>query len=484
MRQQGNVRWSLWRLQPHFGLEAENRKDVIVDSVDGFKFYNFKFGSRFQLSKKALFSVTFNERTDKTRNDTGFVPKSTAFTQNYSFNLKNWRHLNTQINVTHRERNFSNGAQNTRSDLADMRLQFTPLRRALTTDFHYQITNTQLAKLEEIFLPVDEGQGNFRFDEDLNEFIPDPVFGDHIRRLLSTETFIPVVEVRVRNNFRVNFSKLFKDTKKSKIKDLWWQRLLQPVSSETFIRLEERTTESDVWEIYRLNLSRFQNDSTRFGIQSLRQDIHLWENKRNQSVRYRLTALRERNNQLLNGGSKRTKTQHELRMMAALSDKTRAQFELKFNRENRIFENSGSTNGRTNRMITSYDTELELSYRPRQALEFANAFGFISDRDRSRTPTLEALAFSLKPRVVYSIRRKGRLRGEIEWVNVRTNPGGQVLPFELAQGNREGTTLRWNFSFEYRVTSSVNFSASYLGRKEPDRSQTLHLGKMEMRAFF
>jgi hypothetical protein len=44
--------------------------------------------------------------------------------------------------------------------------------------------------------------------------------------------------------------------------------------------------------------------------------------------------------------------------------------------------------------------------------------------------------------------------------------------------------LRWNFALEYRVSTNINVSASYLGRREPDRPQTQHLGKVEMRVFF
>ncbi len=90
----------------------------------------------------------------------------------------------------------------------------------------------------------------------------------------------------------------------------------------------------------------------------------------------------------------------------------------------------------------------------------------------------------MRPRVTCLLRGKGRLSSELEWAQVNAEPQGQVLPYELARGNREGTTFRWNLAFEYRVTGNVNFSLSYLGRKEADRAQIAHLGKMEMRASF
>jgi hypothetical protein len=126
---------------------------------------------------------------------------------------------------------------------------------------------------------------------------------------------------------------------------------------------------------------------------------------------------------------------------------------------------------------------VELSYRPRAVWEFAATVGAAFDEDRAATP-VEVRAFSLKPRSTYSLRGKGRLSGEIEWVQVTATPANRILPFELANGNRPGRTLRWNFGFEYRVSTNINLSVSYWGRNEPDRPRTLHLGKVEMRAFF
>ncbi|RIK63788.1 hypothetical protein DCC62_26415 [candidate division KSB1 bacterium] len=189
-----------------------------------------------------------------------------------------------------------------------------------------------------------------------------------------------------------------------------------------------------------MNLSHFLDDSlTIFGTQSLQQEIYLWENRREQSVRYRLTAVRERNNQYLDEGLRRTQMQHELRLTWALSPKVTSQTELKLNREDRIFDSAG----RNDRLVRSRQAEVELSYRPRPALEVANRLGAAFDRDLHETfdrPSLRAQALFLRPRVAYALRGRGRLQGEIEWVSVSAEPAGQVLPYELAKGNREGTT--------------------------------------------
>ncbi len=490
LRQRGNLSWSLWKLRPQFGYEAEDRKDTVVDSTGGFRFESITAGMGVQVRRGLSFSFSQNERRDDTRNARGLLPKSVASTQSYALNLEQWKNLSLGLNYTHRERKFEDAklGNDTRTDLADLQAQYSPLRRALTTDVHYQITNTQAAKQERVFFQVPRGEGNYRFAEELNDYVPDPVFGDYILRVLNTEDFVPVVEVRVRSKMRWKFAPLLEGGKPkaeaAPRSRSWWRRSLAALSTETFLRLEERTQETDVWEIYRLNLARFQNEATTlFGVQSLQQDLHVWENQRNKSVRYRFTALRELNQQLLEGSSRRNQSLHELRVTLGLSSKLSSQTELTLNNEN-VHVN---ISGRTNRFVRSRSAEVELSYRPRPMLELANAAAVIHDRDLFRLiagKPLSVLALSLRPRLTYSLRGKGRLSSEIEWVQVRAEPQGQVLPYELARGNREGTTFRWNLAFEYRVTGNVNFSMSYLGRKEADRAQIAHLGKMELRASF
>lgn len=488
LRQRGNFTWRLGRWTPLAGYEAEDREDTFADSASGFRFQSVTAGLGVAVSRQLSLEASLNERRDEARTRLGPQPASTARTQNYVLDLKQWRALTLNFNFTHRERVFAGDTiPATRSDLADLRVTFAPFRRALNTDWQYQITNTQASQQQRVFFKVEQGRGNYRYDPEQNEYIPDPLFGDYVLRLVNTERFVPVAEVRLRSNIRLTFRELFSprpvETGTPPHRSRW-ARLLMPVSLNTFLRLEEKTQDPEVWQIYRLKLSRFLDEElTLFGTQSVQQEIYLWENRREQSLRYRVTALRERNNQLLDEGSRRTQLQHEWRLTWALSPRFTSQSELKLNREDRTFDAAR----RLDRLVRSRQVEVELSYRPQPLLELAQRSGLAIDRDlysdATRQP-VRAQAIFLRPRVAYSLRGRGRLQGEVEWVRVTAAPAGQVLPYELAKGNRAGTTWRWNLSAEYRVSSNVNFAATYLGRREPDRPQTLHLGKVEMRAFF
>jgi len=489
LRQRGAASYSFWKFKPQLGYEGEDRREIFADTSSGFRFNSYTAGLDAHVWSRLKLAATFNQRDDEVRLKSGVAPKSAASTQNYALALERWKALSADLTLTHRERRIElPKPDRIRADLADVRVRFAPYQRAIDTDWQYQITNTQTAQQERVYLKVRQGEGNYRFDATLNEYIPVPdLSGDYVLRVIQTENFTPVVELRARSNIRINFAGLLRpaapEKEKSENRKKNWKAYLRPVTTETFIRLEEKTSDPQVWEIYKLNLSRFQDSVyTQFGAQSLRQDINLWENNRARSVRYRFTALRELNNQYFGEGlSRRQQLRHELRATLALSPQVSSQTELILNREDRTFD---AISGRQNRLVLNRTGALELSYRPRSMWELAAEVGLAFDEDRA-APAVEVRAYSLKPRSTYSFRGKGRLSGELEWAQVTVTPllRDRPLPFELANGNRPGRTLRWNFALEYRISTNINISASYLGRNEPQR-QTLHLGKVEMRAFF
>jgi hypothetical protein len=481
-RQRGNASYSFGRLKPSFDYEGERKTDADT-SLGGFRFNSYSAGLNLLAWRKMTASANVNYRRDDLGAGKNLSPYSKAITQHYEWALESWRALSASFSFTHRERDFANQiTSDTRTDLADARIRFSPWQRALSTDWHYQITNTQAARQERVFIKVPAGQGNYSFKADLNEYVPDP-FGDFVLRIIPTDDFVPVVEVRASATWRFSFAALQRQRKspsqaREQINRLW--RWLSSVSTETQIRIEEKTTEPEVGDIYRLNLRRFLSDSTLFGSQNLRQDIYLWENNREQSFRYRLNVRRERSRQFLEGALRLEQIRHEFRLTAAWSPQTSGRFEYIRNHEDRTFKISG----RQSRLLRGNALSADLSHRPQPDLELAIVFGLNLDEDKFLAPATEVRALLARPRAVYSFRRRGRLRSEIEWVDVKVTPSGRILPFELAGGNRAGKTVRWNFSFEYRLSANFQMTASYDGRREPDRPQTLHLGKIEMRAFF
>jgi hypothetical protein len=483
LRHRGRAEFDLKKLKPMFDYEGEIRKDAQSDtSRTGFRFDSYTAGLEFSPWKSMTASARYNYRDDQDRLAGNFLPKSAAKTQTYSWALNNWHAISAAATYTHRTRDFADAATaDTRTDLADFRLGYAPGSGGVRSNLYYQISNTQVARQEEVFIKVEEGQGNFRFNPNLNEFEPDP-FGDFIRQVIATNDFIPVVELRFRTDLRLAPARFFKTETGKSVRNGLFQRMLSPVTTETFLRIDERTTEQDVAKIYLLNLSYFQRDSTTiFGSIELRQDVHLWENSRQFALRYRYRNRTEKNNQFIDGGQDRRVREQGVRLLRQFSNHFSVQLEFIHSEEDRLFRSSG-----VDRKVRSNDLEVDLVYRPQTRIELGmkNQLGF--SKDLVADPVAKTSLISFKPRMNYSLSKTGRLRGEIEWTKVQilAAPANYQIPFELNDGNRAGTTLRWNFGFDYRVSRNVQASLSYFGRSEPDRPQAQHFAKVEMRAFF
>jgi len=483
LRQKGNAEYQLKWVKPFFQFEGEVRKDSQKDTTGtGFRYDSYTTGLQLSPWRSLFATVTFNLRDDDDRGNGVFTNKSIARTQSYKLGLRNWHALNVNASFIHRTRDFSDlSVQDTRTDLADVRVAYRPKRFGVRANVNYQISNTQVARQEEVFLEVAEGDGNFRFNEELQEFEPDP-FGNFVRRLFSTKNFTPVIELRMRTDLKLTPAKFFRKSKVSPQKHVGlMQRILSPLTTETFVRIDERTTEKDVAKIYLLQLGSFQQDSTTIlGSIEFRQDIHLWENSRNFSLRYRYRGRNELNNQFVNGGQDREVREHGLRIIRQLNSELSVQLNFKHSKEDRIFQSIA----REDRRIRANELKADLVYRFQRKWELGTKMRVSSSQDLVPDPHTKATLLALAPRLNYTLSRKGRARGEIEFTNVSLSPAGQFIPFELTEGNRAGTTLRWNFGFDYRVSQNVQASLTYFGRKEPNRPDAQHIAKMEMRAFF
>lgn len=481
-RHRGQADYDLKIVKPIFEYEGEIRRDTERDSVlSGFRFDSYTGGVDISPSKTMTASARFNYRDDKDRIAGAFTPNSIAKTQTYSWNLSNWHAISAAASYTHRTRDFSDlTTQDTRTDLADLRIGHAPRHGGIRSNVYYQISNTQVARQEEVFLEVNEGEGNFRFNPTTNEFEPD-AFGNFIRQIIATNDFIPVVELRFRTDLRITPERFWAEAGKQGGDRSFLQRILMPITSETFLRIDERTTEDDVSKIYFLNLNYFQRDSTTiFGNIELRQDLHLWENSRKFSLRYRYRNRIEKNNQFIDGGQDRRVREQRLRLLNQFSDRVSSQMELIHSEEDRLFQELR----REDRKVRSETVEMDLAYRPNQKIELAMKSQLSYNRDIIPNPATTATFIALAPRSNYSISKTGRFRGEIEWTKVFVSPRGRIIPFELTGGRRAGSSLRWNFGFDYRFSRNVQTSLSYFGRSEPDRPRAQHFLKVEMRAFF
>ncbi len=480
-RSKGNVSWSLWSIRPFSKYEGEEKRENWSDSLyTGFKFDDVTGGVEFNPFQKLSVMAQMSNRQDSDYDGPGnFEKKSEANTQNYQMRLQNIKSFNASLDFTHRERIYADPqVSNVNTDLAELRMGFHPWKRAISADMNYQISNTATAKKERVYIEVTEGDGNYRFDEDLNEYVSDPL-GDHILRILTTDDFLPVVELKSSSRLRFEPRRVFKPA--SSKKQPFWKRAVSALSSESYVVIDEKSQEEDVWGIYLMDFSKYRQEATTiFGNLQFRQDLYLFENDRDFSLRFRYRSRDEKNNQYLEGGQDRIEQERILRITARLADKWSSQSELSSGQTARIFNFSG----RQDRDIYAKSIKTDVSYRPTSPLELALEARFSLEEDRYYDEPTQLQAIALVPRVNYSLRQKGRLTAELEWSNVKAEPEDRVIPYEMASGRSLGQSLRWDMRFDYRISDTIRATFSYSGRNEPERDRTIHTGRAQVTAAF
>ena len=482
-RQRGNTSYQVWKFQPFANYEGEVKKENWSDSLStGFRFNDYKMGMETKGSSHVVATASVAHRKDDDYlGHNLFEEKSTALTQNYKLRLNEVRSFSASMEFTHRERKYADqNIGNKKTDLAEAKMQFTPWKRAVSADLNYQISNTATAQKERIYIKVSEGDGNYRFDEDLNEYVNDPL-GDYILRIITTDQFLPVVELKTSSRLRLQPNRIWGRFGSTQNNLPVWKKWLTAISSESYVAIDEKTQEKDVWSIYMLDLSKFRQTNTAiFGNMQFRQDLHLFENSRDFSVRLRHYSRDEKNNQYLEGGQDRIENENSAQITARISSKLSSQSELTSKRTSRLFFESN----RQDRDIYADEIKVDLSYRPKSPLEIALESRFSLEEDRFYDEPTQVKAYALAPRVNYSLRSKGRLRGELEWSYVESNPKDRIIPYEMASGRSLGNSIRWDVRFDYRISQTIQATFSYTGRNEPERERTIHTGRAQITAAF
>ncbi len=481
-RQRGNTQVQLWHFKPFANYEGEVKKENWSDSLyTGFKFDEVDAGIEFTTGGRfsATAEMTYRDDRDYTSMDQ-FTKKSTASTQSLRMQWHRIGSFSGTMAFTHRRRSYTDPQQSSvRTDLAEITTRYTPWKNALNAQLNYQISNTATARKERIYIKVSEGDGNYRFDEDLNEYVNDPL-GDYIMRVLTTDQFIPVIELKTSARIRLEPTRFFSRLQRNP-EQRWWKKAIKVFSSESFISLEERTQDEDVWDIYLLDLKKFQHPTnTIVGNINFRQDLYLFEHSRDFSLRYRFRQRDEKNNQYLEGGQDRSERENSIRLISRLTSSLNSKVELMRERTLRRFFYAG----RQDRDIYTSQADVDLSYRPDQRFEIALQFRASDEQDRAYIEPTTVQAFSIIPRITYSLRGRGRVRGNVEWSRVNATPEDRPIPYEMANGRSMGQSLRWDLRFDYRISDTIQATLSYYGRNEPERDRVIHTGRAQVTAAF
>ena len=501
-------RWSLtanhvlWKWDPQFTFKAEQRRNNRQGLISGFEFkdfgtklnlYQWKYAQGYYQFNRRFDSVYDYKRADK------LLPQSVTTTQRFSLKLIHFKSTSADVQLVRRQKDFSAEFENIKvdtlkllytdasiqdtvwqdrtTDLAEINVAHSAYKKAITASMQYRISSEQTALKEKIYFKAGEGRGNLRFDEDLQEYVPD-ADGEYLLFILPSGKFEPVTTVQAAARIKLDPARYRKKPKGM------LSKILNTISSETYFRVEEETKAEDLLPVYLLDLSQFQGANTVHGTTQLNQDFHILRRNRKLSFRVRYRYRSSASSQFLVSGENETRQSGETGLRASwrLNNRLKGQTEVR----NRTILRSSAANPLRSRDIMGWYLQQNFSWRPHSRWEIGLESEAGSEDNRSLSYPIKLQFGLFKSRLNYSLPGKGRASAhyQLQTVQVIKNPFERSVPYEMAHGKKEGISQNWQARFEYTLAKNIVFSIFYSGRNEAGFERVIHSGQAEIRAFF
>lgn len=491
-------------VKPQFTFKREDRRvNNLQGSVTGFVFNDFS-GS---LNIQSLGGVNWNVR-NQYRTDYLYNPHQPddklkqAITQTYELNgeiesARRWQGRfsfifrnkdytrffeqlpRDSISVYQPDAQFQDTTWNDRqSHLANFELQYRSENGEFVSKWNYKVASELQAIDEKVYVDIGENNGYYRFDEILQEYVPDPQ-GNFILFILPTGDFESITNIET--GWQLQYRP--KAGKKSEGRIV---KILNNISSLTYFKIEEESREKNIWQLYFLNLEKFHNvNSTLRGSYVINQDLYFFERNPDWGLQFRSRYRDNLTNQFLDADN------NESRIIWDRSVQMRKQLfirklNLTLEYKNGINKRRVSSLSTRNQNILSQAITTGFNFRPTYEWRFQLDLEGGLEKNRDENNLLEISYLDIRPQISYSIRGKARATANLSnlLVNVLDNPFNRPIPFEMAKGKRKGNSWLWNARFEYFISTNVTITANYTGRKDSGADRVIHLGKAEVRAFF
>jgi len=458
----------IWKIRPMLSWERESREESEAQQ--------FVSGDRYEqirgaLSTKGLGALVLSAEWIYRQNElfqNGWLKESLGRTLKSRLELNSWRSLTLSTEYTRRTLRYQETAgTNSRVDLIRSRTSYSPLRGAFQAQLDYQVANRQGSQRRRIPIEVGEGQGDYRLEN--GEYIPDSD-GDWIFRIETVGDSIPITDLEV--GIRLGLAP-HRAVPEETAGLLGWLRSL---STDTYVKINEETTEDDKIAIYLLQLDRFQRDETTLrGEITFQQDLILFPQRRDLGARLRYLSSDRENNQYVTGGEENLRIERSVRV--DLAPGNRPLLRVEYAHQNQFRKVEGLPRSR----IRTDDLSAKGTFYPSGGMELSLEPEWRSDRDAVGRTSSRLIA--LTPSAAYSFLSQGRLRTEFTWATVTADPEGSSISWEMARGNRVGDNYHWSLTADYQINQYVSATVTYSLRSQPDRP-TRHTGRAEMRAFF
>jgi len=257
------------------------------------------------------------------------------------------------------------------------------------------------------------------------------------------------------------------------------QKYLKPISTETYLRVEENSTDPKESNVYLIRLRTFQNKETTIrGSNLIQQDLNLFEYDPDFNMLFRFIERRGFSRFSLTD-ERRFQQEKIIRLRWKLVKEFANQTELNLTKNNL----SSTAYSVRNFLIKQITLNSKLFYYPFNNVEAGFKIEIGQSKDSyPQTPTVIDLnSQELTLTIMYSL--KGKFNFSLERTEMITNQNLSYIPFELTRGYLIGKNYIWRLSFDYQIANNFQTSIVYDGRVQ-GKNNPIHTATAEVRAYF
>ena len=490
-RHKASFSQSFWKLRLNYLDEFEQNKfrKSTSDSLlqRSYQFWEWETNITNKDTSGNLYKIFYRERRDKQAYKA--ILKDSTYAQNagFSANINSIRNHPFSVVFTYRELKLKRDSMTIKPDNTLLsRIEYSPrlIKGFITSSMFYETGYGLENKKEYYYLLVAAGQGTYSWRDynsngikELNEF-EIAQFADqalYIRVYTPTNQYVKALHDQFSFSLNLRPSVFLKDSSGKALK------FVSRFATQTVYRVDKKS--NDNGKLFTFNPIDIRlNDSLLTALNySFRQSLFF-----NQSAAVFGTDYTYQNNlgkQLLtNGYETRGNTTHEWRWRWNL---TRA-WSLNSANIYGIKQTESGFFSTRNYKIESYDLEQKLSYQPNTAFRISVLYKHNKKQNIIKEGFQKAELNDLGLEFKFNKVEKGSLTGKADFINITYNDAeNQNTPvaYEMLNALKTGYNYTWELSYQRNLTSNIQISINYNGRKSPN-SKIVNIGGAQVRAFF
>jgi hypothetical protein len=435
-------------------------------------------------SAKNKLKLFYKERRDML--NYGNKLKDSTYAQNYGLQSSIYSIKNNPITllVTYRQLFLKNvvGTSLKPDNTLLSRLEYNPrwYKGFVTAGIFYETGYGQENKKEFYYIEVAPGQGQYAWIDyngnnvkELNEF-ETAQFSDqarYIRIYTPTNTYVKVLQNVLSLSFNIRPASLIKNNRSfsARLAKIW---VLQ-----TAIRLDNKTADNK--DLNNYNPTKRAADSVLIAnARNLRQSIFFNQSSAVFGADYTFTDNQSRQ-LLVNGIEDRELYSHEVRwrlnVLKSWAINSNSLYSRKGNRS-QFFSTR-------NYSIETYEQEGKLIFQPNTFFRISGIYKYGEKRNRIEG-FQKALINTYAMEMKYNQTEKGSFIGRFDFIDIIYNDNtNSPVAYEMLNALSKGQNFTWEISYQRNLSSYIQISINYNGRKTPGTAP-VHIGGAQVRAFF